>query len=416
MSATAQTQPGLPFSLSEYHARWTAVATEIKDRGLSGAVVWQRSGGSYDRAGDVHWLTNYATSASGQEPWRPGWPMGKAFAALVFHGSGEPELHTSEPIETIDAGQVACGQIHSHFNLMEGVGKRLEELRLEGPVGQVGEDILPVLFHRHLVAASPSVEFIAADELVSRCQRIKSESEREVYREAGAISSEALTAVMEGLIAGEPGAVAASKGAARIVASGGGIQRVCVGYGAQSETVMWTNNLYGYDAGAPTTGEVVRGWVYGPILHGYWLDPGRTAVCGNNPTAAQRRLIESTAEVVEGIVDAIRPGVTPREVGQAGDRLIRATGYDSETGPGALWELYGHGLGSFFTEPVIPARLAPDLGADFDEVDLPLAEGMAITVEVFLNDEGVGTATFEQIMLVSSSGTEMLTSTPLIFW
>jgi hypothetical protein len=34
-------------------------------------------------------------------------------------------------------------------------------------------------------------------------------------------------------------------------------------------------------------------WIYGPIFEGYWLDPGRTAICANRPTSAQKALLEA---------------------------------------------------------------------------------------------------------------------------
>lgn len=111
----------------------------------------------------------------------------------------------------------------------------------------------------------------------------------------------------------------------------------------------------------------------------------------------------------------VRPGVTPRELGLRGDELVRQSGYGD--GEASIWELYGHGVGTFFQGPIIPANLPagqavdPGLG-----VARPLEEHMAFTVEAFLTDGGVGTATFEQVFLITHDGIELLTTTPMLFW
>ncbi|MBT4906581.1 MAG: aminopeptidase P family protein, partial [Rhodospirillaceae bacterium] len=47
------TQLGRFFPNEEYEARWTAVESEMRRRGLETAVVFGRSGGTNDRCGDV---------------------------------------------------------------------------------------------------------------------------------------------------------------------------------------------------------------------------------------------------------------------------------------------------------------------------------------------------------------------------
>ena len=46
--------------------------------------------------------------------------------------------------------------------------------------------------------------------------------------------------------------------------------------------------ISGFSQDAAQPGEMVRGWVYGPIYQGYWLDPGRTAIAGGKGTPEQR--------------------------------------------------------------------------------------------------------------------------------
>lgn len=64
------------FPRDEYEQRWQRVHAGMKNCGYETFVVWQRSGGSYDRAGHVYWLTNYAALPSGQEPTNKIFPAG----------------------------------------------------------------------------------------------------------------------------------------------------------------------------------------------------------------------------------------------------------------------------------------------------------------------------------------------------
>jgi len=86
----------------------------MRERGYETLVVWQRSAGGFDRAGDVYWLTNYASSASGQEPSRDGVSIGRGFAAVLFRAGLDPELHIAEAVQLIDTSQLVCGEIFSH--------------------------------------------------------------------------------------------------------------------------------------------------------------------------------------------------------------------------------------------------------------------------------------------------------------
>ncbi|HWK28269.1 MAG TPA: M24 family metallopeptidase [Solirubrobacter sp.] len=405
------------FPKDEYEQRWSRLDAKLAELGYDTAVIWQRTGGSYDRAGKVWYFTGYASHASGQEPSSGASLIGSSLAALLFRRGHEPELHITEAESTVDPRYVAVERIHGHVkNLPAGLAARLNELGIEGRVAYVGDDFLPLEIDRILRADAPAVEWCAEDAMLDVLLGVKSERELDLYREAGAIATDALTVFMEKLIAGERQCDAAAAAASTIIKAGGGFQRVSCHTGPASEHYMWDYPLYGYSKEAAKPGEMVRAWVYGPILEGYWLDPGRSSVCGT-PSPQQRKLIEDTVAITEAIMDVVRPGATPRQAGVVGDRLAAERGYGADMG-GALWDLYGHGLSTFWNGPIIPSHGAAEFQDDhaYWDVDRPFHAGQVYTVETFFREPGIGTATFEEVFIIHDDGLERLTTTPMLFW
>jgi Xaa-Pro dipeptidase len=54
------------FSPEEYQARWARVHQAMAARGYEHLLIWQRGAGTFDRVGDVWWLTNFVMNCSGQ--------------------------------------------------------------------------------------------------------------------------------------------------------------------------------------------------------------------------------------------------------------------------------------------------------------------------------------------------------------
>lgn len=418
-SATTQAAGSrMPFPHDEYEGRLEKLEAEYTRRGYETAVIWQRTGGSYDRAGDVYYLTNYASQSSGQEFSAGASQTGRSFAALLLRRGQEPELHITEPEHTVDRAYVAIGNIRDHHeNLPRGFAERLVELGIEGRVAYLGDDFLPAQMYRQLLEGTPAIEWVAEEYLLRDVQYVKSERELDVYRETGEIATRSLTALMEGLIGGERQCDAVAKAAEIVIRAGGGFQRIACNTGAVSKDAMWDNPLYGFSERRAEPGDMVRGWVYGPINKGYWIDPGRSAVHGNNPTAGQRKLIEDTAELTEHLIAACKPGATPREVGILGDRFSAERGYGGDMG-GAIWDIYGHSLSTFWLGPFVPSHGAESFEDDKGlwNVDRPFHDGQVYTIEAFLEEDGVGMASFEEVFIIWENGIERLTTTPMLFW
>jgi Xaa-Pro dipeptidase len=414
----AQVGTHMPFPLEEYQRRWQGLEEELERLGYENAVIWGRSGGSYDRAGHITYLTNFASHSSGQEWSSGGAAIGRSLAALLIRRGQEPELHIAEPVLTVEPRYVAVSHVAEHLrDLGAGLVERLKELGIEGKVAYLGDDFLPAQIYRPLIAATPEIEWVPEEYLLDDIQSHKSELELDLYREAGVVASTALTAFLEALLAGERQSDAAAKAGSIIIASGGGFQRLGCHTGSRAEMAMWDNPFYGYSQESAQPGDMIRAWVYGPIRHGYWIDPGRATVRGE-PSRAQKLIIEAGVELTEHLIAGVKAGVTPRDIGIIGDEYTRKLGFTEDMG-GAIWDLYGHGLGTFWLAPIIPAHGAKTFANNpgFHNVDKPFHQGQIFTVETFVREPGLGTATFEEVFIVQNDGVERLTNqTPMLFW
>jgi Xaa-Pro aminopeptidase len=144
------------------------------------------------------------------------------------------------------------------------------------------------------------------------------------------------------------------------------------------------------------------------IASGCHADVARTFVHGDppEPLAAWHALC---LEVRDATLAAIRPGVTGRELWAAACERYEAAGIPTQrTAPpgtrpatGAIAAL-GHGVG-------LEAHEAPALGRTDTS---PLVEGDVLAIEPFICWPGLGGIQIEDMVLVTATGAERLTSLP----
>jgi Xaa-Pro dipeptidase len=404
------------FAKSEYYERWRRVHAAMAAAGYENLLVWQRSAGTYDKIGDVYWLTNFYTFGTGQEAGNAEFGDPYTFSAVLIRKGQEPELHIGLAEEVIDVSRVFCGKLVSHEpNMMVTFAEYLRTERIEGRVAIVGDDVLPGMYDRILRSHTPQIEWVSEEQLLVKPQLIKSPRELEAYRMGGELVSAGLTAAMEAMIAGERECEAAARAAAAIIRGGGGFHRIDINHGRFSERYFLSRDLYGHSTRAPSHGDVFTVWIYGPLFEGYFMDPGRTGICGNRPTPEQQALLENCAQIVNGMVESVVPGTTARDIGRKGEELSRNVGYFDDPVPG-LFPLLGHSLGATVPSLIIPFGDVDAGERGFKGFTEPIQAGMVLGVEAFLHRTGVGVAGFERNLIVTDSGAEILENTPMLFW
>lgn len=137
---------------------------------------------------------------------------------------------------------------------------------------------------------------------------------------------------------------------------------------------------------------------FGCCCYGYWSDVTRT-VCLGKASPWQKEIYDVTLEAQNQAIAAVRPGLTGRQIDRIARDIIGKAGYG---------DYFGHGLGhSFGLEIHENPRLAPNAMGD-----IPLEEGMILTVEpgIYLPDRGG--VRIEDNLVVTADGCRNFTGAP----
>jgi len=251
------------------------------------------------------------------------------------------------------------------------------------PAATAVTDSMPALHLLPLADVLGVVPVLATD-VLRRLRMVKDAAEIDALRKAGAAIDRVHARVPEFLVPGRTEADVAADISQAILAEGHSeVAFVIVGSGpngADPHHECSNREL--------KTGDVVVVDIGGPYEPGYNSDSTRTYSIGEpEPEVAQRYSVLQRAQ--RAAVDAVRPGVTAEEVDAAARDVLAAEGL-------AEWFVHrtGHGIGlSVHEEPYIVAGN-----------DLPLAEGMAFSVEPGIYFPGQWGARIEDIVIVTSDG------------
>jgi Xaa-Pro aminopeptidase len=369
------------FRTDVYAQRLRAAATATADAGLAGLVITA----GYD--------LRYLIGSRAQTFER--------LTALVLPASGEPaivvprlELASLKESAATELGIAVRDWVDGEdpYRLVaDALGGAPSPASGRYPHATAVTDSMPAL-HLLPLADVLGVVPVLATNVLRRLRMIKDAAEVDALRKAGAAIDRVHARVPEFLIPGRTEADVASDIAEAIVAEGHSeVAFIIVGsgpHGADPHHECSDREL--------RAGDIVVVDIGGPYEPGYNSDSTRTYSIGEpNPEVARRYAVLQRAQ--QAAVDAVRPGVTAEHVDAVARAVLAAEGLAE-----AFVHRTGHGIGlSVHEEPYIVAGN-----------DLPLAEGMAFSVEPGIYFPGQWGARIEDIVIVTADGAEPVNSRP----
>ncbi len=405
--------PEFTIPRSEFGDRRERLAALARERGLRAVLLWSKGGGTTDLYGPVFYLSNHYTQFPQIADRPPHW-AGRGHAALVVPVDGPATLISDIPDYRDDL--VAVDDVRVGINVPHLTANVLEERGLHsGRLGLVARDYMLAGAYQDLMAALPDVEWVPAEGLFERVRMVKSANEIAIIRKACAIGSKVCATLMEAVEPGKTEADAMAEALYVLTREGGVMYDHPVASGPHSHHYAY-GRLPSWDHKRRfQPGDLFHVDMYG-AFEGYYYDMGRSTVAGRRATAEQKILLETAIASVEASIAAVRPGATAGDVARAGFRCLEERGFRITTtkdefdraGEAALnmtFPSMGHGLGMWWELP----WLTPD-----DET--VLKPNMILAIERAVGRAGVGAASYEDDVLVTETGCEVLTTTKKRWW
>lgn len=313
----------------------------------------------------------------------------RQFAVLSTRdGSSAMLLTANELDEARERSAITTFRPYDEFSddPMAVLADLLREQGLERSTVGLEFDALPVHRWNSLADRLPDVRWRAAADAFSTARMIKTRMEVENLRAAARIAMDGQRSLYDDFKAGMTEHEAYRLLSDQLIARGADkIVMVQVAAGERS--------IYSNPSPGPTpfkNGEAVKIDVF-VTKNGYLSDTGRTVLIGS-ASARQRDTWKRMNDVMDLIRDAVRPGVTTR---QLWDLFVAE--FEKRSMAPAI-RFLGHGLGlSLHEEPFIA-----------EHSDTVLQPGMVFAIEPICVDEGNGYH-LEDILLVTDDGYENLT-------
>ncbi|OBG40538.1 dipeptidase [Mycobacterium alsense] len=260
-----------------------------------------------------------------------------------------------------------------------------------GPAATAVTDSMPAL---HLVplAGVLGVPPVLATDVLRRLRMVKEQCEIDALRKAGAAIDRVHARVPDFLRPGRTEADVAADIAEAIVAEGHSeVAFIIVGSGPHA-----ADPHHGYSDRELQVGDIVVVDIGGAYEPGYHSDSTRTYSIGEpEAEVAQRYSVLQRAQ--RAALEAVRPGATAEQVDAAAREVLAGAGLAE-----AFVHRTGHGIGlSVHEEPYIVTGN-----------DLPLAAGMAFSVEPGIYFPGRWGARIEDIVVVTENGAEAVNNRP----
>jgi Xaa-Pro aminopeptidase len=389
----------------EFRERQQRATRAAAERGLDALVVWARGGTSVDFYGDVLYLSNHHSPFPPNQD-TPHWSA-RSYSGMVLPVDGSPALVVDLP--EFDADLIEVDDIHSTLHVPQTLARVLAERGLDqGRLGLAGRDTL--LAHQlgqieaelgHPVRLEP------ADDILERLRMVKSQSELAEIRRAAEVGIGWMRTMMEAVVPGRTEGEVIGDGMSYLAAHGGFPYDAAIASGSRSQYFFSRLGIPTWDARRRIdAGDLVHidAWA---AIDGYYTDFVRSTVAGREASPEQRHLLEGSIAIIDHIIEGTRPGTRIGELYERGAAWMVDNGFgehraeltESGTDFGNLFPAFGHSFGLGLESPWI-----------VDGEPTVIEEGMCLAIEALLGRPGVGGAGFEQDVIVTADGCEVITA------
>jgi Xaa-Pro aminopeptidase len=388
----------LSIPLAKFRERRQRCRVEASARGLAGLIVFSRDP---DRAGNGLYLANHRPIAGSHPSMYE--QRGRGYCAVVIPVDHEETLLVTSPYYEPD---VTVERVAVDTNLPRGLARVVEGYGLARGErwGICGEEFLPVLLYRDILAALPRCTFLFADDVLWSMRAIKDTEEQAILRDAAQIADAGAEAAMHAYRAGRTEQQVVSE-----------IDSALRALGAQNISLTCQSGVY--RSGEPLIrpfatervlerGDMAQMEIRG-TFKGYGFDICRSAVIGP-PNEAQRHMFETVERMLDTIITTAAPGIRAEELQHAIDAIAHAEGFDGYQSMrfGGPSTYCGHGLGVASDEP--PVLFTGDRTI--------LRPGMFLTPEPGLYRHPMGGLRLEDNILITESGCENLNHSRRWWW
>lgn len=257
--------------------------------------------------------------------------------------------------------------------------------------------------YEYLKKTLPNAKFVNTLELMDQVTFVKEPAEIRLMRQAAAIADAAQERVMESLYVGITELEIAGIGELEMRKLGSEFHWPVTG---SNEIASGYRTWYSLGGCTPPTDKVVQRGEnllvdMHPTYKHYYSDLSHNYILGK-PTAKQQKLADAYLKTSEKLISSLKAGSTVGEVWNTVNDEVTKLGYVDYTLPG-----FGHGLG------VIGHEWYPAILNNDEFRNVVLEENVVEVAALVINVPDVGGMRLECPVRVTSSGGEMLTTTPL---
>lgn len=392
--------PVPPLSADELLERQARALAEMRRRDLRGLIVWGRGSYAQDRNTDITYLTNWHPAGPCLPPTFGRHVGDSGHAALIVTPDGRFILFTDDdpaysPGHLIQADEV---EVFTSRSLVDGLCGAAEKFfgSFGAPIMLLGADAMQWTVWDRLAQAVGQGRLFEDYMFGADLRAVKTPREQVLLRRASKVGDIAVDLVMGGIAPGRTDAEVSAPGYA--AAARFGARPYLFGILSNPASTYTHTQPSPWDGRRPMEdGNLVRVDFAGNV-EGYMLDVARNRVVGDTPSDLQRMMTRAACDAVWAGVCAVRAGVTFGDVGRACQASLASSALLAERPEIKIPNWWGHTIGLRAEGPRVMA-----------DSDRPLETGMAFAIEQGLRIPGIGLASYEELVIVTPEGYELLT-------